>query len=67
MKQADGSIVGDIVPLHQLQALVDLIPRFYESALQGLNNKNSLTYSAEFFLNKYFDKEMFWALHNAKS
>jgi hypothetical protein len=66
-KRADGSIVGDVVPLHQLRALVDLVPRFCESAPRGLNNKNSLTYSAEFFLNKYFDKEMFWALHNAKS
>ena len=63
-KRTDNSIIGDVVPLRQLRALVDLVPRFYEAAPRALTNKNSSVYSTEFFLNKYFDKEMFWALHN---
>jgi hypothetical protein len=62
-KRTDGSMIGDIVPLHQVRALVDLVPRFYDVAARGLTNKNSSTYSAEFFLNKYFHKEFFWAVH----
>jgi len=63
----NGSTIGDVVPLHQLQSPVDLVPRFHEAAARGLTYKNSSTYSAEFFLNKFFDKEFFWALHNALS
>ncbi|KAH9018300.1 hypothetical protein EDB84DRAFT_1589970 [Lactarius hengduanensis] len=43
-----GAIMGDVVPLAQLRALVNL-----ETALE---------YSSEFWLNKYFDKELFYAL-----
>ena len=64
-KRTDGSIIGDVVPLHQLRSLVNLVPRFHEAAARGLTDKNSSTYSAEFFLNKFFDKELFWALHYA--
>ena len=63
-KRSNGSIIGDVVPLRQIRALVDLVPRFYETAPRGLTDKSSSIYSTEFFLNKYFDKEMFWALHN---
>jgi len=63
-KRTDDSIIGDVVPLRQLRALVDLVPRFHEATPRALTNKNSSVYSTEFFLNKYFDKEMFWALHN---
>jgi hypothetical protein len=61
-KRSDGSKIGDVVPLHQLRALLDLVPRFHEAAARSLTATNSSTYSAEFFLNKYFDKELFWAL-----
>ena len=62
-KRSDGSTIGDVVPLHQFRALLDLIPRFHEAAARSLTDKNSSTYSAEYFLNKYFNKELFWALH----
>jgi len=65
-KRADTSIIGDIVPLHQLRALVDLTPCFGETANRSLTSKNSTVYSSEYFLNKYFDKEMFWALNSSK-
>lgn len=64
-KRADGSIIGDVVPLCQLRGLVNLTPRFHEAAHRGLTDRNSSTYSAEFSLNKYFNKELFWSLHNS--
>jgi hypothetical protein len=64
-KCSNGSIFGDVVPLCQLRSLVNLIPHFYEAAHQGLTDRNSASHYAEFFLNKYFDKEMFWALQNS--
>ena len=63
-KRMDSSIIGDVIPLHQLRALIDLVPRFHETAPRSLTYKNSSNYSSEFFLNKYFVKELFWALHN---
>jgi hypothetical protein len=63
-KHMDSSIIGDVVPLHQLWALIDLVPHFHEAAPRSLTYKNSSNYSSEFFLNKYFVKESFWAFHN---
>ena len=60
--QADGSIMGDIVPLAQLQTLVDLIPRFGKQANRQLTKETVLKYSSEFWLNKYFLKELFYTL-----
>jgi hypothetical protein len=64
-KRADGSTIGDVVPLCQLRGLVNLVPRFHEAAHRGLTDRNSSSYCTEFFLNKYFYKEIFWALHNS--
>jgi hypothetical protein len=61
-RRADSSLLGDIVPIHQLRSLVSLIPRFGEKADSRLNKSNSLFYSNEFWLNKYFNKEMYFAL-----
>jgi len=63
-KRTDKSIMGDVVPLHQIRALADLTPCFGETAAKSLTSKNSTIYSSEYYLNKYFDKEMFWALSN---
>jgi hypothetical protein len=61
-KRLDGTIIGGIIPLSQIRALVDLVPRFGAQADRRLTKENSLEYSTEFFLNKYFDKEFFFAL-----
>lgn len=60
--RADRSLLGDVIPLHQLRGLVSLVPRFGEKADPRLNKTNSLTCSNEFWLNKYFNKELFYAL-----
>ncbi|KAH9037732.1 hypothetical protein EDB84DRAFT_1437390 [Lactarius hengduanensis] len=61
-RQNGGAIMGDIVPLAQLRALVNLVPRFGEEADKRLTKETALEYSSEFWLNKYFDKELFYAL-----
>ncbi|KAH9172245.1 hypothetical protein EDB89DRAFT_2114235 [Lactarius sanguifluus] len=58
----DRAIMGDIVPLAQLRALVNLIPWFGEEANKQLTKETALEYSSEFWLNKYFDTELFYAL-----
>ena len=57
-----GVPLGDIIPLSQLHALADLIPRFGAKADPQLSKQTSLAYSTEFWLNKYFDKQTYFAL-----
>ena len=64
MKRAqrqDHSVIGDVIPLAQLQALVELTPIFSEAADHRLSKKTSLEYSMHFWLDKYFEKELFYA------
>ena len=60
--QADGTPLGDIIPLMQVHALADLVPRFSTKADEQLMKQNSLVYSTEFWLNKYFNKDSYFAL-----
>jgi hypothetical protein len=61
-RRADGSPLGDIVPLTHLRSLVSLVPRFGHQADSRLTKTNSLAFSTEFWLNKYFTKELYYAL-----
>jgi len=61
-KCANGKEAGDIIPIDQLRSFVDIAPRFGEKADPRFTNSSSLTYATEFWLNKYFDKELFYAL-----
>jgi hypothetical protein len=61
-KRRDGTILGDVVPLAHVRALVNLIPRFGKEAEKRLTKESSLEHSLEFRLNKYFNKEFFYAL-----
>jgi hypothetical protein len=60
--RAGGVLMGDVVPLGQLRAHVNLVPKFGSKADLRLTKQNSFVYSDEFWLNKYFDKETFFAL-----
>lgn len=62
--RSNGTPIGDIVPLNQLQSLVDLTPRFGAKADTRFDKTNSLACATEFWLNKYFDKDLFFALDN---
>ena len=61
-KRSNGTIIGDVLPLDQLRTLVDLVPRFGKQANRALTKSNSTKYSTEYWLNKYFTKELFWSL-----
>ena len=66
LKQAchiDGSFLGDVIALEHIRALVDLIPCFGEAAEKRLSKETVLEPVSEFHLNKYFEKELFYALH----
>jgi hypothetical protein len=56
------TFLGDIVPLDQVRTLVELTPRFGAQADRRLTRMNTLTYCSEFWLDKYFTKETFYAL-----
>jgi hypothetical protein len=49
--------------LDQIRSLVNLTPRFGQKASRILTKFNSLEFSSEFWLNKYFTKELFLALN----
>lgn len=61
-QRSDGTIMGDVVPLGQVRTLLDLVPRFGADANKQLTKETSLEFSREFWLNKYLDKELFYAL-----
>lgn len=61
-KRATGQRLGDVTPLSQVRAFAHLIPRFGPSADSRLTACNSFEHSTEFYLNKYFDKNTYYAL-----
>jgi hypothetical protein len=61
-KRSNGIVIGDILPLDQIRCLADIVPRFGQAANRTLTKDNSIEYSTEYWLNKYFNKELFWSL-----
>ena len=61
-RQNHGAIMGDVVPLSRLRTLINLVPHFEVEADKRLTKETALEYSSEFWLNKYFNKELFYAL-----
>jgi len=58
--RANGSRLGDIIPLLQARIPAPLVPRYGVQADPKLTSKNSLEYSTEFYLNRFFDKELYY-------
>ncbi|KAJ7766827.1 hypothetical protein B0H16DRAFT_1453842 [Mycena metata] len=61
-RRADGSAMGDIIPLDRIRAPVELTPRFGKVANRRLSRETSLDVWEEFWLSKWFTKELFFAL-----
>ena len=61
-QRSDGSLFGDVIVLEHIKTLVDLVPRFGEAADKHLSKETVLEHASEFRLNKYFQKELFYAL-----
>lgn len=66
-KRTNNESFGDILPLHQVRKLVELIPRFGEKADWRLSRFNSLQTNSEFWLNKFFTKEVYLALDSGRN
>jgi|ERR1700722_5970759 len=62
-RRSDNSVMGDVIPLEQLRSLVDLVPCFGKTADSRLTQATIMEYSTEFWVNKYFTKELFWAMN----
>ena len=60
--RSSGEPLGDVVPLDQIRAFVDVVPRFEQRANPQFTKESSVAESKEFWLNRYFNKELFWAL-----
>ena len=60
--RANGTRMGDIVKLTDVQEIVELIPKFGARMADGLNCDNSLDHSDSFYLNNFADKETFHAI-----
>ncbi|KAG2080578.1 uncharacterized protein F5147DRAFT_749292 [Suillus discolor] len=61
-KRSNGTRIGDVIPVTQLRAPVNVIPRFGASADPRLTQYNSMEHAEEFWLNKYWDKNIFFPL-----
>ncbi|KAG0692723.1 hypothetical protein DFH29DRAFT_1008203 [Suillus ampliporus] len=61
-KRSNGNRMGNIIPVSQLRAPVQLIPHFGATADKCLTVYNSLEHAMEFWLNEFLDKSTFFAL-----
>ncbi|KAG1867088.1 hypothetical protein C8R48DRAFT_599969, partial [Suillus tomentosus] len=61
-KRSNGTRMGDVVPVSQLRAPVNLIPCFGAIADMRLTAYNSLEHALEFWLNHFWDKNTFFPL-----
>lgn len=64
--RTDKSRIGDIIPLSHCHVPIQLVPRFGPKADVRLTAKNSMEWRWEFFLNAYFDKNIFEYLQNSR-
>ncbi|KAG1834477.1 hypothetical protein EV424DRAFT_1468577 [Suillus variegatus] len=61
-KRSNRTRIGDIIPVTQFRAPVNVVPRFGASADNRLTPYNSTKHSSEFWLNRYWDKNTFFPL-----
>ncbi|KAG0703857.1 hypothetical protein DFH29DRAFT_981702 [Suillus ampliporus] len=61
-KCSNGTRMGDIIPVSQLRAPVHLVPRFGATADMRFTAYNSMEHTTEFWLNYFWDKNIFFAL-----
>ena len=62
----DQSRIGDIIPLSHCRMPVQLVPCFGAKADMRLTSTMSMEWSREFFLNGYFDKDIFQYLRSSR-
>jgi hypothetical protein len=62
-RRANNDRIGDVIPITQIVAPIHLIPRFGPKADPQLTMQSSINHATEFYLNKFWNKELFFALH----
>ena len=60
--QSNGTPMGDVIPTSQLRSYAPLIPCFEANVDMHFTKLNSHSLSLSFFLNRFFDKDFFYAL-----
>jgi len=61
--RSNGELMGAIVPVEQIQTLVDLVPLFGKEANARTTRRNVLAIpGASYYLNKYFTRTLFHSL-----
>ncbi|KIM57296.1 hypothetical protein SCLCIDRAFT_28909 [Scleroderma citrinum Foug A] len=60
--RSGGQHLGDVIPVSQLRAYANLVPCFGPRADSQLTSFNSSEHCCKFFLNKYFDKNTYYAM-----
>ena len=60
--RSGGQRLGDVIPVSQLRAYTNLVPRFGPRTDSRLTSFNSSEHCCEFFLNKYFDKNTYYVM-----
>jgi len=60
--KSNGSRVAEVIPLRHIHSLTHVIPHFGKEANPWLTHHTSYELSNEFWLNKYWNKEFFYAL-----
>ncbi|KAG1788469.1 uncharacterized protein HD556DRAFT_1434027 [Suillus plorans] len=61
-KHSNGNRMGDVIPVSQMRAPINLILRFGAIADVRLTAYNSMEHAAEFWLNEFWDKTTFFVL-----
>ena len=64
--RTDQTRVGAIIPLSHCRMPIQLVPRFGVKAATSLTCVTSMERSREFFLNAYFDKDIFQYLRKSR-
>lgn len=62
VERTSGVPMGDVIPLGQLQVLAPIVPKFGNKADPRLTTETSLRYFNSFYLNHFFDKELYYTL-----
>ena len=62
--RSDGSRQGHIVPIKFFRTAIMLVPRHGPRADGRFSRENSMECASEFWLNHYFNKELFFSLQS---
>ena len=60
--KSNGTQVGSVIPISHIQSPAHLTPKFGKEAHSCLTKECSYELSSEFWLNKYWSKEFFYAM-----